>query len=156
MTGSAARIFHPSPFSFSSSPECSYFNDSDYHIDTKGPKSSGDQQTRSPTVPRAIPIRSASGLDTPPLTPDDGSDCSMTGSDYDGDEKDALDFLMTVFPKQGLSALSFAKRVNISAPTLGADFNGMVLELPGKPKTLYVDGKSAQSVSLRERCAGIL
>lgn len=66
-------------------------------------------------------------------------------------KNDALDFLMTVFPHQGLSALPYAKTVSISAPNLGADFNGIVLELPGSPKTLYVDGKSAASVSLRER-----
>ena len=64
---------------------------------------------------------------------------------------DALDFLMTVFPHQGLSALPHAKTVSISAPNLGVDFSGIVLELPGSPKTLYVDGKSAASVSLRER-----
>ena len=58
---------------------------------------------------------------------------------------------MTVFPHEGLSALPYAKSVAISAPNLGADFNGVVLDLPGKTKTLYVDGKSAQSVSLRER-----
>jgi hypothetical protein len=34
---------------------------------------------------------------------------------------------------------------------MGASFDGVVLELPGQPKTLYVDGNSAQSVSLRER-----
>lgn len=35
---------------------------------------------------------------------------------------------------------------------MNASFDGVVLELPGKPKTLYVDGKSAEIVSLRERC----
>jgi len=59
--------------------------------------------------------------------------------------------LMTVFPRQGLSALPYAKSVSISAPNLGADFEGVVLEMPDSPKTLYVDGKSAESVSLRER-----
>jgi hypothetical protein len=58
---------------------------------------------------------------------------------------------MTLFPHQGLHALPFAKSVAISAPNMGIAFEGMVLELPGKPKTLYVDGKSAESVSVRER-----
>jgi len=31
-----------------------------------------------------------------------------------------------------------------------------VLELPGKPKTLYVDGKSAESVSVRESIVALL
>ena len=60
---------------------------------------------------------------------------------------------MTLFPQDGLKALPYAKRVSISAPNLGADFDGVVLELPGKPKTLYVDGKGAPVVNLRERCA---
>ena len=59
---------------------------------------------------------------------------------------------MTLFPNHGLKALPYAKRVSISAPNLGADFDGVVLELPGKPKTLYVDGKGAAAVNLRERC----
>jgi hypothetical protein len=59
---------------------------------------------------------------------------------------------MTLFPHHGLNALPFAKSVAISAPNMGAAFDGVVLELPSKPKTLYVDGKSAESVSLRERC----
>lgn len=66
-------------------------------------------------------------------------------------ENDALDFLMTLFPKNGLAALPYARSVSISAPNMGASFDGVVVELPGKPKTLYVDGKSAQSVALRER-----
>jgi len=63
---------------------------------------------------------------------------------------------MTVFPHQGLSALPYAKSVSISAPNLGADFEGIVLELPGTLKTLYVDGKSAESVNLRESIVALL
>jgi len=58
---------------------------------------------------------------------------------------------MTLFPQQGIRALPYAKKVSISAPSLGAAFGGVILELPGQPKTFYVDGKSAESVSLRER-----
>jgi hypothetical protein len=65
--------------------------------------------------------------------------------------KDALDFLLMIFPQDGPSAFPFAKSVSISAPNMGATFDGVVLELPAKPKTLYVDGKSAEAVSLRER-----
>jgi len=71
-------------------------------------------------------------------------------------KKDALDFLMTVLPHHGLSALPYAKNVSISAPNLGADFEGVVLEMPGSLKTLYVDGKSAESVSLRESIVALL
>lgn len=52
-----------------------------------------------------------------------------------------------------MSALAYAKNVSISSPGLGTTFEGIVLSLPGKPRTLYVDGKSAQSVNLRERFA---
>ncbi|KAL1679450.1 ornithine decarboxylase antizyme-domain-containing protein [Schizophyllum commune] len=111
---------------------------------------------QSPYSPRGIPIRSHSAaLQTPPLTPDAGSD-SDSDSDVDANRQDALDFLMTVFPDDGLSALPYAKSVSINSPDMGAEFNGAVLSLPGKPKTLYVDGKNAQSVSLRESIVALL
>lgn len=104
--------------------------------------------------PCAIPARTSSGSSessTPPLTPDDGSDCSDRSiSPSLMQQKDAMDFLMTLFPT-GLGALPYAKSISISAPNMGSAFNGMVLELPGKPRTLYVDAKNAESVSLRER-----
>jgi hypothetical protein len=101
------------------------------------------------TIPRAIPRRDYSTLSTPPLTPDNGSDYRKGNDSII--EKDALDFLMTVFPHQGISVFPHAKSVSISAPNLGSEFNGVVLDIPGSAKTLYVDGKSAESVSLRER-----
>jgi hypothetical protein len=58
---------------------------------------------------------------------------------------------MTVFPHQGVSVFPHARSVSISAPNLGSEFNGVVLDIPGPEKILYVDGKSAESVSLRER-----
>lgn len=95
---------------------------------------------------------------TPPLTPDSGSECSSSSSNSIAsvNGQDALDFLMTIFPNDGLQALPYAKRVSISAPNLGADFDGIVLELPGKPKTLYVDGKGAAAVNLRESIVALL
>jgi len=118
-----------------------------------------NQQSR----PRAIPSRTASNLSTPPLTPDDGEsdfgsfELSPSLSDISHRrEKDALDYLMTLFPRDGLKALPFAKRVSISASNIGMAFDGVVLELPGAPKTLYVDGKSAESVSLRESIVALL
>ena len=101
------------------------------------------------TIPRAIPRRDYSTSSTPPLTPDNGSDYHRGNESIH--EKDALDFLMTVFPHQGVSVFPHAKSVSISAPNLGSEFNGVVLDIPGSAKTLYVDGKSAESVSLRER-----
>ena len=89
---------------------------------------------------------------TPPLTPDDVDEPSSIGSsEAPHDHNDALDFLCTLFPKDALTALPYAKRVSIAGESLGATFDGVVLELPEKPRTLYVDGKSAAHVNLRER-----
>jgi hypothetical protein len=96
-------------------------------------------------------------MGTPPLTPDDGADSEDEDEHIKPNkEQDALDFLMTVFPHHGVSALPYARSVNISAPNLGGTFDGVVLSMPGQPKVLYVDGKSAQSVNLRESIVALL
>lgn len=130
--------------------------------------------TSSRPIPTPARSSSSPGYSTPPLTPDDGSYSSSGSIDSIGlnspiptavhqkqkpgggvRSKDALEYLMTLFPKDGLKALPHAKSVSLTAPALGADFEGVVLELPGKPKTLYIDGKNAASVSLRERYVSI-
>jgi len=63
---------------------------------------------------------------------------------------------MALFPRHGLSALPHARSVTISAPNMGVEFNGVVLHVPGTPKTFYVDGKSPQSVNLRESIVALL
>lgn len=157
MTGSQASFL---PYHFSHSPSLS---PSSSPISNRSSSTSPDSPrllfnypiSRPATSPRNIPSRSiSSSLSTPPLTPDRlGSPSEGSGGGYldKSQKKDALDFLMTVFPHHGLSALPYAKSVSISAPNLGADFEGVVLEMPGSLKMLYVDGKSAESVSLRER-----
>jgi len=86
------------------------------------------------------------GLATPPLTPDDSiDDVSVNSND------DALELLTTLSPDHALKVLPYAKSVSISSPEMGTSFDGVVLELPGAPKTFYVDGKSAEVVDLRER-----
>lgn len=121
---------------------------------TTSPINNHFTSTRIPTTvpPRYIPARSESpyGLPTPPLTPDD-SDASGARGIFTKHSKDALDLLLNIFPRNGLSILPFAKSVVVSVPNMGTTFDGVVLELPGKPKTLYVDGKNAPAVSLRER-----
>ncbi|KAI9442373.1 ornithine decarboxylase antizyme-domain-containing protein [Lactarius indigo] len=95
--------------------------------------------------PQPIPGASRSngyshGLATPPLTPDDSiEDVSIHSND------DALELLTTLFPNHGITALG-----------MGISFDGVVLELPGRPKTFYVDCKSAEVVNLREGVVALL
>jgi hypothetical protein len=103
--------------------------------------------------PQAIPGKAGSFIDrliTPPLTPEEDGPLAETRS-VPAMPDDALEFLSTLFPKDGVKALPHARKVSISAPNLGVDFDGVVLALPNEPKTFYVDGKSAASVNLRER-----
>ncbi|KAJ7262268.1 ornithine decarboxylase antizyme-domain-containing protein [Mycena haematopus] len=106
----------------------------------------------SSSVPRSIPHRSPD-LATPPLTPDNGSPLSVVPESH---QNDALDFLMAIFPRHALAALPYSTSVAIDAPNIGVAFDGVVLHLPGSPKSLYVDGKSAQSVSIRESIVALL
>jgi hypothetical protein len=105
------------------------------------------------SLPQAIPIKGspAASLLTPPLTPEDDGPLAEARPPEIHD--DALDLLTTLFPKDGVRMLPHARKVSISAPELGAAFEGVVLALPNEPKTFYVDGKSAASVNLRERWA---
>jgi hypothetical protein len=110
----------------------------------------------------------AHGLATPPLTPSEsprqspangrgvpgapgaGSVAGLShGTSHD---RAALDFLATLFPKSALSALPYARSVHIQSAKMVGAFNGVVLDLPGRGKTLYVDGKGAENISLRDRC----
>ncbi|KAJ8077119.1 hypothetical protein PM082_001547 [Marasmius tenuissimus] len=144
----------PSSFNSSGSP-IGYFNSA-----YKKPSADYPIASRPVSVPHHIPRTGSASSDssTPPLTPDEGSDSSDVGSPELGPQhqKDALEFLMTIFPRHGLSALPYARNVSISAQNLGSSFEGMVLDIPGKTKTLYVDAKNAQSVSLRESIVALL
>ena len=94
------------------------------------------------------------GLATPPLTPDDGAVSGGGSLAALGAKQSA--FLSMLFPRNALSAAPYAKSVSISTPGTGDTFDGVVLALPGKPKTFYVDGKCAATVNLRERYAPLL
>ncbi|KAG1760497.1 ornithine decarboxylase antizyme-domain-containing protein [Suillus occidentalis] len=146
------------------SPASSISSSSSFSRYSSSPNTSNDSFTHpsyspypSAVPPRDIPIRANSPYDiaTPPLTPDDDEDCYATGI-ITKHSKDALDLLLAIFPRDGLSLLPYAKSVVVAAPNMGASFDGVVLELPGRPKTLYVDGKNAQAVSLRESIVALL
>ncbi|KAG1900680.1 ornithine decarboxylase antizyme-domain-containing protein [Suillus fuscotomentosus] len=147
VTGSPASSISSSFSNYSSSPNTS-------NVSLMHPSYSPYSST---VPPRDIPVRTDSPYDiaTPPLTPDDDEDSYATGI-LTKHSKDALDLLLAIFPRDGLSLLPFAKSVVVAAPNMGASFDGVVLELPGKTKTLYVDGKNAQAVSLRESIVALL
>jgi len=164
VTGSQASMFSSSPFtdrtSGSPSPQSKFPNSIVYPPTPPLEsyfKTITDYVT-SAASPQVIPCRTRDvpathNIATPPLTPDNG--VGVPGIDGERSQ-DALDFLLTVFPRDGLAALPYAKSVTITAPNMGATFDGVVLELPGRPKALYVDGKTAQSVSLRESIVALL
>lgn len=119
---------------------------------------SSSSNTSSASSPVRIPTN-GHGLATPPLTPE-SSPTMASGVPKD---RVALEFLCKLFaPSHARSALPFAKSVEISSSELDLDiegdeegaftFSGVVLELPGKARTLYVDGKGVENVRLRERC----
>ena len=112
----------------------------------------------------------AHGLATPPITPSDSPRSTTGGGRLAGvpgapgtgsvaglshgtaHDRAALDFLATLFPKSALSALQHARSVHIQSAKMVGAFNGVVLDLPGRGKTLYVDGKGAENIRLRDRC----
>ncbi|RDX50126.1 hypothetical protein OH76DRAFT_1349644 [Lentinus brumalis] len=110
------------------------------------------------SAPRAIPEGrkqgDAAGFATPPLTPDEGSDDGEGSLSALGAKQSA--FLSLLFPRNALGVAPFAKSVSISTPGTGATFEGVVLSLPGQPKTFYVDGKCAANVNLRESIVALL
>ena len=145
MTGSPASIF-----SFTSQSESESSNslqNSIVYPPTPPLEATDYHCPDNVAAPRPIPTKPMlyHELATPPFTPDDGIDERSKPS------QDALNFLVMLFPRDWSTALPFAKSVSISAPNIGAAFDGVVLEYPGTPRTFYVDGKSAASVSLRER-----
>lgn len=115
-------------------------------------------------IPRVPPAQT---LATPPASPEEnmhyasgggggGNNNARRATNNSSKDPDALDFLLTIFPRDGHLALPHARSVNISSPTLTTTFSGVVLSLPNQPRTLYVDGHSAESVSLRESIVALL
>ncbi|KAI0645445.1 ornithine decarboxylase antizyme-domain-containing protein [Trametes meyenii] len=108
------------------------------------------------SAPRAIPEvhLPAPDLATPPLTPDDAPEEGSGSLSALGAKQSA--FLSALFPRNALSAAPHARSVSISTPDVGTTFEGVVLSLPGTPKTFYVDGKCAADVNLRESVVALL
>jgi len=145
----------------SSSYDTDYFQKSIVFPPTPPPENSLDpfdqehHQFHAPsaTSPKDIKQKNSfgTGLQTPPMTPEEDVEGVSAIS-----ARQTNEFLTTLFPRSGLSALPHAKGVSVSAPNLGTVFDGVVLELPGKPKTFYVDGKNAAEINLRESIVALL
>jgi len=96
------------------------------------------------------------GLVTPPHSLEDSESVEGVSAISARQANATLDFLTTLFPRNALSAMPHAQGVSVSSPNLGTVFDGVILNLPGKPKTLYIDGKNAQHFSLRESIVALL
>jgi len=117
----------------------------------------------SRAAPRPIrPFPQTSFPATPPLTPDNGSVSGISAISA-RQTSAALDIVTAIFPRHGLSILPHAKAVKIASPGLANVWDGVILELPDpatggktRKKTLYVDGKGAEHVQLKESVVAIL
>jgi hypothetical protein len=165
VTGSPASSY------FSSSPETT--SGRPYHINPNHasfaypltPESTDSEFTSSleslalPSAVTSIPIPTSKNsttipghnLITPPYTPEETGGTRRLGDISARQSSSALDLLTALFPRSGLSALPHAKSVSITSPALEAVWEGIVLDLPGGRPTLYVNGKGAEHVKLRER-----
>lgn len=171
MTDSPAPTFPspPSNYSSLSSYGTDYFSRSVVYPPTPPPENllftiDPFDQFHAPvpptgTAPQAIKPKDNIdiGLTTPPMTPDTSTDGDGSVAAISAKQSNSsLDFLTTLFPRGGLTALTHAQSVSVSAPNLGTVFDGIVLELPGKSKTLYVDGTNTASINLRESIVALL
>jgi len=95
-----------------------------------------------------ISFKEPSQLETPPSTPD------ARASGWMERANPAMAFLIGVFPHDASKASAYTKSVTITQD--GTTWEGMVLCLPGEPKTLYVNGKGAETVQLRESIVALL
>ncbi|KIJ49528.1 hypothetical protein M422DRAFT_161074 [Sphaerobolus stellatus SS14] len=125
---------------------------------------SGGPGVKSLSPASAIPIpaskspKTPSGLPTPPLTPENSlvPGYNSFGSISAKQSSALLDILTTLFPHSGLTALPYAKSVKITSPALDAVWDGVILDMPGDIRTLYVHGKGAEHMELREIIVALL
>ena len=164
VTDSPAPILSPTPSqsSLSSSDPSSYGSSLIQYPPTPPPEQGSPDFpphfNLSPPPPSVSPKQilhkppTNSGLDTPPPSPENSVNAEGGVSAISARQtKATLDLLTTLFPRNALSAMPHAQGVSVSSPHLGTVFDGVILDLHGKPKTLYIDGKNAQHINLRER-----
>jgi hypothetical protein len=95
-----------------------------------------------------VSFKETSPLATPPSSP------ARQDSEWVEKRNPALPFVKTLFPNAVKTALPYATSVAITQDDVTWD--GIVLTLPGTAKTLYVNGKGAESVQLRESIVALL
>ncbi|KAF9648564.1 hypothetical protein BDM02DRAFT_3096198 [Thelephora ganbajun] len=169
VTDSPASIIHsptPSQSSLSSSHDSSYGSSLFHYPPTPPPERGSPDSSRfniCPPPPSVGPQKivhkqsNSSGLVTPPLSLDESESAEGGVSAISAKQtKATLDLLAMLFPRSALSAMPYAQGVSISSPNLGTVFDGVILDLPEEPKTLYIDGKNAQHVNLRESIVALL
>lgn len=117
------------------------------------PDSSPDLSCRIPT--HQTHPKLASQLQTPPLTPEDVHPTDTA-------TPTALEVLATLFPNSdsGRAALPYAKALRITSlqdiTPEASTWDGVVLSLPGQERTLYVIGRGAEALMLRESVTALL
>ena len=166
VTGSpASSFFSSSPHSTSERARNFNPNNHAHFAYPLTPESTDSEFTSSleslalPSAGTTIPIPTskssarlpAHNLLTPPYTPDEVEGGNSFGNISARQSSAALDFLTTLFPRSCLTALPHAKSVTITSPALEAVWEGIILNLPSGQPTLYVNGKGAEHVKLRER-----
>jgi len=128
----------------------------------------GPLSTSAPAAssPRPIPYSANHANNrypiTPPLTPDSihSAASSSLRSNSVGSLPTSTDgepptFLTSLFPEHVPAAQHWASPIRINSQPDSA-WEGFVLDLPGKPKTLYVNGNGAGQNMLRESVVALL
>ncbi|KAG8681915.1 hypothetical protein FRC08_015326 [Ceratobasidium sp. 394] len=96
------------------------------------------------------PPRSSGQLQTPPQTPE------TLPLNNDLTTPTALEILATLFPNSAAAkaALPYAKALRITSQA--STWDGVVLSLPSQERTLYVIGRGAEALMLRESVTALL
>jgi len=116
------------------------------------PDSSPDSSHHIPAR-RSQPSKPIAQLQTPPQTP------QALSPNHD---PTALEVLATLFPNSAAAraALPYAKALRIisrqGATPEASTWDGVVLSLPGQERTLYVIGRGAEALMLRESVTALL
>jgi hypothetical protein len=140
----------PSPLNHSSSPISFPLTPNSSRGTSRGTSRSGSFDRPHVSIPvnkfssnGGGPVQNPTRLATPPSTPQSPKVLPSTSS-----------FLSTLFPHNVVSAAPYTKSITIDSGDVTWD--GFTLGLPGQPKTLYVSGKGAENVELRESIVALL